>query len=178
MNIPDINLEPEPQPRGYNWQLYFYEFCEKHGRPMQLWGVQVFPDGFTYSATDYAGPEWRPPNDPHELRKLLLGYWSKLASLCKIELKKAERELANIELTQAERAAPLQHEWGEWDAAAGCYRAKRGELDLGGFQVRVTDRRMEYEYAASNVERLKHGEWALSMMEWQDLRKQQEDEAA
>lgn len=58
-----------------DWPEYFKEFCRVHGDPVQARGRLLFADGWTYSATDYAGPEYPPPAEPDKLLDLRRTYW-------------------------------------------------------------------------------------------------------
>lgn len=58
-----------------DWLDYFVEFQKKHGEPVIYGGKLLFPDGWTYSATDHSGPEWPPSKDKDELQKYLKAYW-------------------------------------------------------------------------------------------------------
>lgn len=58
-----------------DWQAYYDAFKAEHGDPVAHGGRLLFADGWTYSATDPAGPEWPPPKDERELLALQLAYW-------------------------------------------------------------------------------------------------------
>lgn len=58
-----------------DWPEYFKEFCRVHGDPVPARGRLLFADGWTYSATDYAGPEYPPPEEPDKLLDLQRTYW-------------------------------------------------------------------------------------------------------
>ena len=58
-----------------SWRDYFLGFCGAHGEPVQAMGRLLFPDGWSYSSTDYKGPEWPPPAGAEQLAELLRAYW-------------------------------------------------------------------------------------------------------
>lgn len=58
-----------------DWKAYFLQFCAVHGEPVEVGGRLLFRDGWTYSLTDYEGPEWGPPLNHTELDELVYNYW-------------------------------------------------------------------------------------------------------
>lgn len=58
-----------------DWKAYFLNFCRVHGEPVEHGGRLLFRDGWTYSSTDYEGPEWGPPDNLVELDILVTRYW-------------------------------------------------------------------------------------------------------
>ena len=93
-----------------DWTAYYNEFKQLHGKwPVKYKGRVLFPDGWTYSASELAGPEWPPPTDPEELRKLQLAYWLIRRGMVRDEhhvLKTTVEFLADL---QSKKSAPLQH---------------------------------------------------------------------
>lgn len=65
---PDVDFQ-------IDWPEYFKEFCRLHGDPVQARGRLLFADGWMYSATDYAGPEYPPPVEPDKLEDLQRTFW-------------------------------------------------------------------------------------------------------
>ena len=92
-----------------DWKAYFVAFCQEHGEgPLFHRGRLLFRDGWTYSSTDYKGPEWPPPEDEEELLKLLLTYWTLRRSAVKKELVSEAIKLAQLKEATMVRSAPLQ----------------------------------------------------------------------
>lgn len=87
---------------------YFITFCEKHGEPVHYKGRLLFPDGWTYSSTQYEGPEFPPPSDVGELDNLVEKYWRLRQSTLKKMLDKIRHERKQIQDAQATRDVPLQ----------------------------------------------------------------------
>lgn len=73
---PDVDFQ-------IDWPEYFKEFCRLHGDPVQARGRLLFADGWMYSATDYAGPEYPPPEEPDKLLDLRREYWEEALKLRK-----------------------------------------------------------------------------------------------
>ena len=69
-----------------DWRAYFYRFVQEHGEPVEVSPIEsdrfriysrlLFRDGWMYGAMDYQGPEFSPPGNPDQLRKLKLEYWT------------------------------------------------------------------------------------------------------
>lgn len=69
-----------------DWKAYFINFCAINGGdPIEYNGRWLFRTGWTYAFKDHKGPEWPPPEDPKELRKLQVYYWNQ-----------REKQLVNI----------------------------------------------------------------------------------
>jgi hypothetical protein len=58
-----------------DWKAYFLEFCRVHGEPVLHAGRLIFRDGWSYSSTDFEGPESSPPADTRELDAIVVRYW-------------------------------------------------------------------------------------------------------
>lgn len=71
---PPTNL-PSPQKVKLDWKAYFLEFCKVHGEPEIVGNRLFFPDGWSYSSTDYGGPEWPPNPDNRILDREVKKYW-------------------------------------------------------------------------------------------------------
>lgn len=92
-----------------NWRAYFEQFCEVHGGdPVEHRGRLLFRNGWTHSSTDYAGPEWEPPEDPRELQKLRVAYWAKRRSMVKHELFGLQIQLGGLQALAKEKCCPLK----------------------------------------------------------------------
>lgn len=91
-----------------DWKAYYLSFVREHNDPVVWRGVQLFRDGWTYSTTDYQGPEWPPPSDRLELLRMQRAYWL----LRKREVRKAhfehEQLLKSLELASATKSLPLR----------------------------------------------------------------------
>lgn len=77
-----------------DWREYFIRFVHAHGgNEVEIGGRLVLPDGWSYSSTSYAGPEYPPPAEP-ELTALLISYWTERSGIVRDELKllKAQRQ--------------------------------------------------------------------------------------
>lgn len=106
-----MSVQPESPKLKVNlsWKAYYKVFSEKHGGvPILYKGRQYFRDGWSYSATDYAGPEWPPPSDPKELLTLQRVYWYTLHNRCRNELLILRRQFDHLKGLQEEKDVPLQ----------------------------------------------------------------------
>lgn len=92
-----------------DWPAYFRQFSETHmGTPVIYHGRQLFQDGWMYSASDYAGPEWPPPDDPMELKELIKAYWLIRVRKTRQVYKSLKENLDNLQAMQRARGVPLQ----------------------------------------------------------------------
>lgn len=91
-----------------DWRAYFIEFCRVHGEPVRYKDRLLFRDGFTYSATDYQGPEYPPPQDLNELDKLTLTYWKLRRQHLNTLMRSLLAEKKQLTEVQAGRSVPLQ----------------------------------------------------------------------
>lgn len=92
----------------YDWEAYYKRFKELHGEPVESGGVALFPDGWTYSLSDFAGPEWPPPDDSRQLRNLQCKYWQVRKRLLQTEASKLRSQIQLASKFQAQKSAPLQ----------------------------------------------------------------------
>lgn len=92
-----------------DWRAYWKEFQRAHGDyPVKYRGVLLFRDGWTYSASHYEGPEWPPPEDAHELKKLVRAYWLHHKREIRSLWWPKEQELRNLEQLQSVKSLSLQ----------------------------------------------------------------------
>jgi hypothetical protein len=106
-----MNIQPAlPQLKlKLDWKAYYNQFSEKHGgTPIIYKGKQLFADGWTYSSTDYAGPEWPPSNDSKELHTMQLVYWYTRWNRAKNELMLLRNRLDAMKGLQESKDVPLQ----------------------------------------------------------------------
>ena len=89
-----------------DWQQYFKDFCEVHGKYYVVYKDEwlLFPDGYRYSAQNYEGPEIPPPTDPHLLIELQIFYWERRRRIVLLEhrrVKEYKRELIELQDTRS-----------------------------------------------------------------------------
>lgn len=107
-----MNIHPQyPQLKvKLDWRNYYFRFSELHGgTPIIYKGRQLFQDGWGYSLEDYAGPEYPPPEDAKELRKLQIIYWYTRWNRAKNELNFVQSRASDLKNLQSAKSAPLQH---------------------------------------------------------------------
>ena len=133
---------PFPLAVRLDWRAYFLEFLEAHGNnPVEHQGRLLFADGWSYSSTDYAGPETPPPDNVIELADLQRVYWTKRRELVRRELARL-RPLANL---QRSRALPLKHRIGCFVEDAGRMKLKTSTADLAvNEQVELLEADLEH----------------------------------
>lgn len=93
-----------------DWERYFQEFCNAHGKYPVIYGDEellLFCDGWMYSSTDYAGPEYPPPKDKRQLAELQLYYWKRRLRIVKREHGNLESMIAQLLIAESSRSLPL-----------------------------------------------------------------------
>lgn len=98
-------------PKGVqlDWKAYYDRFDASHGgHPIEYRGRLLWADGWTYSSTDHAGPEWAAPSDKRELRVYQIVYWTRRKGFAKQEMRDKQDELQSLKETQRAKSVPLQ----------------------------------------------------------------------
>jgi hypothetical protein len=124
---------------------YFLEFCEAHGRyPIHHLNNLLFPDGWTYSSTDYGGPEWPPPEDPREQRGLRKVYWSRRREIVTAERDSLFHQLEGLKELATKKSVPLQQVGrvksdgvGHDGRPVSTWTTVRGPVDFGTLEGRL-----------------------------------------
>ena len=108
----DRHLHSAESPLGLlrwriDWRAYFRRFCELHGEPMEHEGRLLFPDAWTYSLTDHAGPEWEPPADPARVKAMRLAYQRLRLARIEGELEELGNASESLKAMTMSRSAPV-----------------------------------------------------------------------
>lgn len=119
-----------------SWVAYYFRFKQEHGYPVQHKGRLLFPDGWTYSATDYAGPEWPPPKSTSVLLRLRLAYWETRLQTVREEHRVLKSKLEGFRRLQQGRSVPLQQYTAEYHKGFKRKLSEPADLDLEAFQGR------------------------------------------
>lgn len=147
-----------PKRLRLDWRAYFRGFCEEHGSPIEHGGKLLFPDGWQYSSSDYQGPEWQPPTDPKELRRLGLAYWSKRRAILRAEARIARTEMESVVALQKVRCgAPLKVKVMRTDDETGERRWEADRINLGDMRQRVEMLEADEAECVQKIEELKAG---------------------
>lgn len=134
-----------------DWEDYFRDFCAAHGRPIELEGRLVFPDGWTYSATDYEGPEEPPPIGPNDCRALRLKYWKERYRIIRVELMEAWAEQKYLKQLQAVKSIPLKQAHAiPDDDKPGYFRTQRSRIDFE--MLNLQEKRLKKELLLAQQE--------------------------
>lgn len=115
-----------------DWKAYFIEFCRVHGEPVEHEGRLLFRDGWTYSRTDYQGPEWPPPADHAELDGLVRRYWQLRLSTVKTALENLLAKRKELTDLKAVKSLPLQQVTTDPEGRRAYKR-----LDTAGLDTRI-----------------------------------------
>jgi hypothetical protein len=122
-----------------DWERYFKEFCERHGRYPVVYGdaeLLLFPDGWMYSSVSYEGPEYPPPTDKQELYELQLYYWKRRYRIVKQEHDTLIITIRNLEDIKRSHSIPVYQQTytrGE----DGKVEVRSNELDLSVLNNRL-----------------------------------------
>lgn len=103
-----IPVETDSVPEVFiDWPAYYEDFCHEHHDPVEYGGRLLFEDGWTYSAFDYAGPEWPPPEDEGKLKGLKIRYWSLRKKIVVAEVQSLQTRLRAVDGLQSGKSLPL-----------------------------------------------------------------------
>ena len=91
-----------------DWAEYWRAFCEEHGEPVPFEGRLLFADGWTYSSSDHAGPEWPPPEDGGRLLFMRRSYWQQRRHMVRTELEGLRDQAENLARLQESKGLPLR----------------------------------------------------------------------
>lgn len=124
-----------------DWRAYFKRFCEQHGgNPVSHGGRLLFGDGWSYSSTDYMGPEWAPPVDAEERKILLTAYWTRRRDIVAAEHASLTKTFEGLRRDALLRSVPLQQRilFQEENAEGKMVvRQQAVDLDFGAVQLRL-----------------------------------------
>ena len=136
-----------------NWKAYFKEFTQIHGGdPVTYAGRLLFRDGWTYSATDYVGPEWPPPAEP-KLGYLKWQYWNIRRQAVKQELEERKNIYESLIEMQKTKSATLQQVIITYDDK-GKPKRESGSLDLTNLKARIDILEMAWIECLTELEKL------------------------
>lgn len=120
-----------------DWKGYYKQFEEKHGEPVQLLDRDgkplrlLFADGWTYSCTDYAGPEWPPPKNEQDRARLIAEYYKIKFGLVRNEYIDLCRLISYLRDLQSAKDVPLQQ-------IASYFDDEQNKRVIGRFEVELT----------------------------------------
>lgn len=137
----DEIINNQPLEIQLDWEAYFIEFCNKHGKYPVVYGKEkqllLFPDGWTYDAINYEGPEYPPPKDKYQLARLQFYYWSRRYRIVKLELITVESDLNYLTDIERSKSLPLQQVI-EYQTEDGKVNRNSQQLDLTALRQRKT----------------------------------------
>ena len=125
------------QPIHLDWREYYKGFEKRHGEPILWKGRLLFRDGWQYSSTDYAGPEWEPPTDPVLLHEVQYLYWQERLKLVSTECEQLEMQLKGLVNLQQAKSLPLVRKVKRWDPDSNSMKVDREEVSPDIFKGRL-----------------------------------------
>ncbi len=137
-----------------DWPAYYEEFKRAHGDPIQWKGRLLFRDGWSYSLSDYKGPEYKPPTG-QRLEDLKLIYWRIYAVLVTRELTQLEATIEGLRYFQTQRDVPLQRREIRWDHESQVASLLVRDLDLDDFAGRLGELKAMRDECVTNLAELK-----------------------
>lgn len=145
----------EQQKVRLDWRAYWKEFSRAHGDfPQKYKGVFLFRDGWTY-AMDYPGPEWKPPEEPERLARLVRAYWVLRKRQVRQEWWEKYQELTQYKQLQSTRSLPLVHSsvWLVRDESGTPKRQRfEGPLDFPMMEMEVNRLKEEMDECERNLD--------------------------
>jgi len=144
--------QTKPPKVKLDWKAYYKEFRLEHGDyPVIFKGMILFRDGWMYSKTDYAGPEFPPPEDEADLKSLQLAYWNSRRQVVRLELIPLERTVDSLLQFQSAKSCRLQQKVIEFDDETQKDVTNTVELDITIFEGRLDWLRKDLEDCERNI---------------------------
>lgn len=128
-----------PRAVEIDWRAYFKGLCDTLGEPVPYRGKLLFANGLTYSATDFRGPEWAPPDDPAERNELDVAYWLIRRRMVSDELRRCQNELHELAMEVTGRHGELMMTQRLFDEETGKLMVRAVPLDLETARLRIKD---------------------------------------
>lgn len=172
--VPEIQAPPSVTPDlriELDWRAYWKEFQRVHGGdPVFFEKKFLFRDGWMHSATDYAGPEWAPPeDDPKRVRFLQYTYWELRSRMVMEEMRYLDNLIHNLSEVQRARSAPLQQVVRFRDEE-GRIRIERKNLDLTLLVERLKLLKSDFEDCQARMKALAD-DAKTAQVEWQAIQR-------
>lgn len=133
-----------------DWYAYWERFKELHGEPVQVDNRVLFPDGWQYSATNFAGPEYPPPENKVYLWQLQRAYWRRRLALVQAEYKRLDRDLRDLRDLRDAKDAPLQRRMFDRDVG----RTEVADLDLEPMEARLKELALDVNQCKGQLAKL------------------------
>lgn len=150
-----------PQGIQIDWKAYYDRFDAHHGGyPVMYKGKLLWADGWTYSSTDHAGPEWPPPQDPKELKIYQTTYWAKRRAVLFNEVRRFRDDIQNLKETQRAKSVPLQRvhiKHGTNAEGLPIATAEYRDLDFGELEEKLRYLTLELEEMDLKLKELNDG---------------------
>lgn len=137
-----------------DWKAYYEIFEQLHGTPVRFNGRLLYHDGWQHSATDYAGPEWAPPDDPKELKTLIRAYYRRRLPQLKEEYDILRNQINSIREMQTMMSVPLQQRVRYFDEDRGGYLSKSETVDITPLEQRLQNLEEEVRECESRLHAL------------------------
>lgn len=138
-----------------DWKTYFEKFQEEHGQPLEYKGRLLFADGWQYSASDYAGPEWPPPTDERALRLMQRTYWFIRRRLAANELYVLQGQYSGLRSLQGAKSIKLQNSFISVDHETKKLNKTVEDLDFAMFEGRIAWLEMDLRESDQHLNELK-----------------------
>lgn len=156
-----LDLPKDPAQRLHiqlDWQAYFKRFCEAHGgEPLEYKGRLLFRDGWQYSNSDYAGPEFAPPIDLAACLALRVTYWRRRREAVALELYELENSYQGLQQLQAKLTAPLQCTI-RYENDEGKSELRTEDINFEMMAERLSWLRSDIQDCNTHLSELSHGE--------------------
>jgi len=121
----------------FDWDTYFQDFDQYHGGDPVVYGETrlLYRDGWMYSLTDSAGPEWKPAKE--EKVKFQIEYWETRKAETRKEYQWLQQRLKALSSFQEARSLPLKVFTYVQNEETGQKRRETIDLNLDMIQERI-----------------------------------------
>ena len=121
-----------------DWKAYYKNFSIAHGGdPIMYGGRQLFQDGWTYSGTDYAGPEWPPPSNKVLRTRLIRTYWEKRKEIVVQQEEYLRLRIEALEGMQSAKNQPLQQVVRLWSDTEEKQVSQVGDINFDDLKEKL-----------------------------------------
>lgn len=147
-----LGSNPQQMPKiVLDWKAYYEVFEQIHGTPVKFNGRFLYRDGWTHSMTDYAGPEWAPPDDEKEKALLIRAYYRRRVPQLREERDILKNQVLSIKEMQSHLSAPLQQRVRYYSEERGSYVIDNATVDTEPLEARIRNLEEEIRECESRL---------------------------
>jgi hypothetical protein len=143
----------------FDWTKYRDNFDFNHGQDPVIFGENrvLYRDGWMYSLSNVAGPEW-PPENEIQKKELQEIYWLARKSASQNELGWLRKQLRGLSNFQDCKSGKLQVYTYRFNEETGERRRETIDLDLDSVQARIDWVTSDLESSEKELKEIRDGE--------------------